>query len=101
MKLKREKRMINLLSRYKRQVIESFIKDLYKNNYITRRQGLKMWYRVNKKRLNECGICHCILKGERNLDHIIPKSKGGTGDFKNLQFTHYKCNFKKGNNNDL
>lgn len=27
-----------------------------------------------------------------NIDHIVPKSKGGTNKLKNLQATHVVCN---------
>ncbi len=46
-----------------------------------------------------CGICsHKILKLDHgNVDHIIPKSKGGGDEPSNLQFTHKWCNAYKGN----
>lgn len=31
------------------------------------------------------------------IDHIIPLSKGGTHETKNVQLAHYLCNMKKGN----
>jgi 5-methylcytosine-specific restriction endonuclease McrA len=41
-----------------------------------------------------CGICgHKILNVDHaNLDHIIPKSKGGIDDDSNLQISHRWCN---------
>lgn len=36
--------------------------------------------------------------GGWNIDHIIPKSKGGNDNKNNLQATHIKCNQKKSNN---
>lgn len=30
------------------------------------------------------------------IDHIIPRSKGGTDEPSNLQWVHYKCNQAKG-----
>lgn len=39
-------------------------------------------------------------KIDLSIDHIIPKSKGGTWDYKNLQLTHKRCNSLKGNKLD-
>jgi 5-methylcytosine-specific restriction endonuclease McrA len=32
----------------------------------------------------------------KTIDHIFPKSKGGTDNLNNLQFTHKRCNSIKG-----
>ena len=32
-----------------------------------------------------------------NIDHILPKSKGGTDDYNNLQITHIDTNSERGN----
>lgn len=37
-------------------------------------------------------------KIDLSIDHIKPKSKGGTWDIENLQLTHKRCNSLKGNN---
>ena len=42
-----------------------------------------------------CG--HPILSyKESNVDHILPRSKGGTNTLKNLQIVHSSCNSQKG-----
>jgi len=32
-----------------------------------------------------------------NLDHLIPKSKGGSNNLENLRLTCYRCNNSRGN----
>ncbi|MBD5422985.1 MAG: HNH endonuclease [Mycoplasma sp.] len=58
-----------------------------------------------------CGICRTTIlygshESERsqnnsrfswNIDHIIPKSKGGTNSISNLQAVHIRCNRSKAN----
>lgn len=46
----------------------------------------------------------CALCGEpiekyldSSIDHIVPKSKGGSDHNSNLQITHMRCNSEKGN----
>jgi len=58
--------------------------------------------RKNKRKLlgviwgNKCGICGGFIKGEKaTVDHIIPKSRGGSSRIENLQFAHRKCNEEK------
>jgi len=46
------------------------------------------------------GICaHCGLyfteESVMEVDHVIPKSKGGKNDYKNLQLLHRHCHDKK------
>ncbi len=44
----------------------------------------------------KCGICHKAVLFERmHLDHIIPLSKGGTHEPRNVQVTHQLCNNRK------
>jgi len=52
-----------------------------------------IYHRDGKK----CVICgkHLPFK-KMTLDHIIPKSKGGSNDVTNLRSTCFKCNCEKG-----
>jgi 5-methylcytosine-specific restriction endonuclease McrA len=47
------------------------------------------------------GICQLCGRptdvDDWNMDHIRPKSRGGTYERKNLQIAHYDCNVRKGN----
>ncbi|MDB5422572.1 MAG: endonuclease [Brevundimonas sp.] len=54
-----------------------------------------------------CGICGKQIfhtkkdpKGRLSVDHILPKSWGGSDDSRNLQPSHVGCNQKKGNKID-
>ena len=52
-----------------------------------------------KRQKGRCGICGDILPelaGEIHVDHIRPRSSGGTDDPSNLQATHPICNLRKG-----
>ena len=57
---------------------------------------------------DKCGICHRKVnlklksgtRGSRrgpSVDHIIPRSQGGSDDLVNLRLTHWGCNQKRGN----
>jgi 5-methylcytosine-specific restriction endonuclease McrA len=48
------------------------------------------------------GICpysgrHLVLSENAHVDHIVPKSRGGTNDISNLQWVYSKCNLAKSN----
>jgi len=67
--------------------VENYDKMLPLRNFLRVRDG------------NNCKLCNKELTCHReiNIDHIIPYSKGGANLLSNLQLTHKKCNFKKGN----
>ncbi len=45
-----------------------------------------------------CPLCGYVMTFKTcNLDHIIPKSKGGADHVDNLQLAHAVCNAQKGN----
>lgn len=45
-----------------------------------------------------CCICATsITPGDESLQHIQPRSKGGTNDLANLRPAHKRCNFALGN----
>lgn len=58
-------------------------------------------YRVLKESEGRCSLCGATKK-ERPLDvdHIIPRSKGGKNEYANLQVLCSKCNRSKGNKDD-
>lgn len=40
-----------------------------------------------------CWLCHkYIPEGERSIDHVIPRSKGGGHEDSNLASAHMRCN---------
>lgn len=51
-----------------------------------------------------CGICDGPMDGDlkrpdpmsKSVDHIVPLSRGGTHTQDNLQWTHLRCNLRKG-----
>ena len=55
-------------------------------------------YRVLKDSGGRCGLCGAT-KNERPLDvdHIVPRSRGGRTEYSNLQVLCSKCNRSKGN----
>lgn len=45
-----------------------------------------------------CAIClEYVEPMSATIDHIKPRSKGGTNDPSNLQLAHFGCNLRKGN----
>lgn len=65
------------------------------------REGPLLEYLI-KRDHGRCGICHKpvrALTGEMkpSIDHIYPRSLGGSDDLTNLQLAHWRCNRTKSN----
>ena len=55
------------------------------------------WQRVRAEVLQRSDICHlCGAPGAESVDHLIPRSKGGTNDLRNLAPAHISCNARRG-----
>ena len=68
--------------------------ELLSNNY--RKTGLQ--YAESKNGWYKCVRCgKSFRKGDIEVDHIIPQSKGGTNSRYNLQCMCKRCNTSKGN----
>ena len=55
--------------------------------------------RLCKEQNGVCGICKKRIEPwePMHVDHIVPISRGGSRDRKNLQAAHALCNLRKGN----
>lgn len=58
------------------------------------------WRRLRKQVLSEEPLCRaCLAEGRlmpsTDVDHIVPKSQGGTDDRSNLQGLCHKCHSRK------
>jgi len=54
----------------------------------------EMWKRAIRR--NNIGKCvACGKSGPLEVDHILPKSRGGSDNIKNLQFLCRTCNARK------
>jgi len=51
---------------------------------------------ILKLQRNKCAYCRCALGLNYHLDHVIPLSKGGANDRRNLQILCKPCNLEKG-----
>ena len=56
------------------------------------------WDRIRLRVLLRDGhVCQlCGRPGANSVDHIIPRSKGGTHDMDNLRAAHMVCNNRRG-----
>ncbi len=88
------------------------VKDLYATALALKLGGAG-WLRLLMRYLSErdgdrCGICRrridlALPSGPKghpsglgpSVDHIEPRSKGGSDDPANLRLTHWRCNFER------
>jgi len=65
---------------------------------ITRYTPRKIWLNVVRRDNSQCQICGRLLKSDEiQLDHKIPRSKGGPTEEQNLRVMCKGCNLKKSN----
>jgi 5-methylcytosine-specific restriction endonuclease McrA len=59
---------------------------------------LSMKRRCLWENLPICFVCLKLIENyeECTIEHIIPKSKGGTDQLKNLAVSHQNCNYQRG-----
>jgi 5-methylcytosine-specific restriction endonuclease McrA len=43
-----------------------------------------------------CHICKLLIVGKVSVDHVIPRSHGGTDHISNLRPAHLRCNKRRG-----
>jgi hypothetical protein len=65
------------------------------------REGPLLDY-LTKRDHGRCGICHKLVRAvagdmKPSIDHIQPRSLGGSDELANLQLAHLKCNRQKSN----
>lgn len=56
------------------------------------------WHEISRRVIaRDHGICHlCGQPGADTADHLIPRSRGGRSEMKNLAAAHRACNSQKG-----
>lgn len=73
----------------------------YKRNYKARKRNAPGSHNRNdiadifRLQRGKCAICRFKLKSGYHVDHIVPLSKGGANDRRNLQITCGHCNVTK------
>lgn len=54
-----------------------------------------------KRQKHKCAECKCSIRDKYDIDHIMPLSKGGSNDIKNIQLLCEPCNQRKHNKHPL
>lgn len=90
-----KKKKKSKLAHYKKQTVAEVSKDFYRwkksNNYKNWRT--KQW----KRQAGKCFYCLSDLRDAAvNIEHVTPRSKGGTNSRRNLVLACWKCNKDKG-----
>ena len=53
------------------------------------------WTKIYKRDKGTCQLCSKPVDFMMSLDHVIPFSKGGKHERKNVQLVHKRCNYRK------
>ena len=60
-------------------------------------RGRKKWLAQYQAQGGKCALCGELMPLEKmTKDHIIPRSKGGSPDWENIQLAYEPCNATKG-----
>jgi 5-methylcytosine-specific restriction endonuclease McrA len=105
-------RAVNLMFDGKIEVLETYNKEIRSPSVTIKMPAVirvlkfvkakKLNVRFNKKTIwsrdgGKCQYCsRTVPEAKGTLDHVLPKSKGGTTDFHNIVLSCYNCNSKKG-----
>jgi CRISPR/Cas system Type II protein with McrA/HNH and RuvC-like nuclease domain len=81
-----------ILSSYKEYVRPLIIRLLNYIKYHTKKLKMNR-HRIFKRDNHQC--VYCGSRRDLTLDHVIPKSRGGSNDWMNLVTSCSKCNVKK------
>ena len=93
------------------QKLNEFIKDrgmeIWESRYASEPVSTSVRYEALKRAGKRCELCG-VKEGDSNyenrlplhVDHIVPRSKGGSNDIENLQVLCRACNLGKGNRDD-
>lgn len=72
---------------------------------IKRNAGERRRYKKNKLWLESrhCWVCNKEIRNisDATIEHIIPKSRGGSNKYENLSLSHKLCNNERGNDMSL
>ncbi len=69
------------------------IKDFWEHEFGSK----EIAYDFSGLEVHKCAYGQSGSRFGWNVDHILPKSRGGTDDFNNLQITHMNTNAERGN----
>lgn len=59
--------------------------------------GRLQYTRAGVLKRDKCRCAYCGRTGATTMDHVVPRSRGGRGEWLNAVAAHANCNEKKGN----
>lgn len=99
--LKERAEILGACARKLHEYVASRGEGIWNHKWLDSPTGGAMRLRVLEAGGRRCAICGATHKDRLlDVDHIIPRSKGGPSTFENLQVLCSKCNRAKGNRSD-